>query len=96
MNKPIIYGFNEIDGTMMAEEDVRLTELHLRDKVIKRTCEHCGFWTNGILLRNDHLNNPDNWQCSNPSFYENFSLSDPYIVIYLSKDFGCIFWEGKE
>ena len=81
MNNPIIYGFNENDGMMLAEEDVRLTELHLQDKAIPHTCEHCKFYGKFSGEMTDCINEHVN-----------------YLVDYLAinKDFGCIFWEGKE
>ena len=87
MNNPIIYGFNENDGMMLAEEDVRLTELHLQDKAIPHTCEHCKFWGKPYDVTMAY--------CNNEVLIEMID-GGPEEPPYFHKDFGCIFWEGKE
>jgi len=50
---------------------------------VPHTCEHCKFYENG-------------WRfCNNMEVEKRLEAND-YLVIAFAKDFGCIFWKGKE
>lgn len=65
--------------------------------VIPHTCEHCKFWDKSILPSDNGIG-----KCSNSRvdihvmFVILAGVPIDEITLYYPKDFGCIFWEGKE
>jgi hypothetical protein len=53
------------------------------DPPIPHTCEHCKFYES-------------DWKFCNSIDVEKRIEANDYLVLAFSKDFGCIFWGGKE
>jgi hypothetical protein len=69
------------------DDDNLTCKVKIIGTVLPRTCEHCMFWEKP----DDYIGSP----CSNENV--NGLVDDgPEDRVYFRKDFGCIFWEGKE
>ncbi|MFA7254014.1 MAG: hypothetical protein WC107_05685 [Patescibacteria group bacterium] len=76
---------NEIFSKPGRLDDIQIVE-------IPRTCEHCKFWMQNVEGRENF------GEClHNDVTGDNDYVWAPYLhYVYFRKDFGCIFWEGKE
>jgi hypothetical protein len=77
---------NKLLGLPIVEIDIEISD-DFKYMLVPHTCEHCKFWGKPYDVTMAY--------CNNEVLIEMID-GGPEEPPYFHKDFGCIFWEGKE